>query len=242
MKKMFRYLSSGLFLSVVAFAITALATTACSGLSEKKPSRLASVGQPVGQYRGVASLNKTLQEVVLDSSERGSSEFNIVHYAAGDQTFSTVSSLSPLLGAWSASGPFASSDSLYRNGVPTAVSVFLYEGMMGNLASALASACTASAFPAAVGGPVSPPQLGRSYKFGADFLRAARRICDDQGNLREAGKDMWQLLVGYEFDGAYGQLVDLIERIPDRSQWASEERLELVLRTVLLHPVFLLNY
>ena len=222
----------------VTFATICFVLAACGAQRGTESSSLQSAaGQPIGQYRGYALINRDLQETVVDS--RDSLGFNFVAFAARDGlSFGSTQALQPLLGEWTREGLGGSLPSVFRNGVPTAVSAFLYERIMGRLGEVLAGACDSATF-----------ELGKSfagqyyrYRFSEDFLRVTRPVCSGESNLRVASLELWQLLVGYDFDRYFESLMDWIERTPDLDQMTPKERLEIVMRTVLLHPVFLLSY
>lgn len=201
---------------------------------------LTSANQPIGQYRGHVALNQTLNETVVEASGTGMSLDFVLFASQEGLSGQAAESLRPLLGGWKASDPFddGGAEGVFLNGKPTAVSVFLYERMMGHLAMAFAKSCSSDTFTLGQ----DPSASVRVYRFRSDFLLAARNFCSEGQASREAALSLWQLLVGYEFDPSFEQMMDLMDTVPGLGAWPAQDRLELLMRTILLHPVFLLAY
>lgn len=214
----------------------------CGGKSVAPESRLLSENQPVGQYRGHRTINDTLRSVLLDPTDAATPSFDFAYFAVKSGLFLLdPTGLQPLLGIWTPGGLFGGGDPAYNNGAPTALSAYLYEAMMANLSERLGLACSEDTLTfAAAAGSQSP----QKYLLQRDFVQTARAICTatNETEGRTAARNLWHLVVGYEFDESFETLFDLILLTPDYATFTPEQRLELLMHTVLLHPVFLLSY
>ena len=223
-------------------AASVLGAAACGARTSTAESQMLSASQPIGQFRGHVAINLALQSALLDPSDVATTSFDFAYFAIRSGLFLDGSNgLQPLLGMWTTGGIFGGGETAFNNGAPTAISTYLYESMMANLSERLGLACTEDSlsFVSTDGSP-SP----RRYLFRAEFLGAARTFCtaDSPRDGEDAARDLWHLIVGYEYDESFGTLFDLVALTPDYGNLAPEQRLELLLHTMLLHPVFLINY
>lgn len=230
------------YMSLLAAACL-FGTISCGGRNSASKSHPASINQPVGQYRGYQTINSTLQSVLLDPLFESTKKFDFTFFAVrGGLILANPSGLQPLLGTWTPGGVFGGGgDSVYINGTPTALSAYLYEVMMGNLSERLGLACTQDVLTFAT---TAGSGNQTNFVFQKDFLLTARAFCaaTSEAEGRAAARKLWQLLIGYEFDDSFETLFDLVQLTPDFWTLLPEQRLQLLMNTLLLHPVFLLSY
>jgi hypothetical protein len=232
--------NSRCFFIILATIFSSFSFTFCGGRQPMAGSKIQSAAQPIGQYRGHAEVNRSLKSALLDPADAASVDFDFSSFAIRGGLIEGQG-LQSLLGMWTPGGLFGGGDSVYSNGAPTAMSAFLYETMMANLSERLGLACTENQLTFL---PSDDGQFRPKYLLSQDFLRSARAFCTaaDEADGRAASRNLWHLLIGYEFDESFDTLFDLLMLVPDYWAYTAEQRLQLLLHTLLLHPVFLLTY
>lgn len=183
---------------VISFMASLASLVAASGA-------LAAAGRPLGQLRGYNEIEKALKTQILADPQ-----FQL--YQVFGPSYYVVQNLL---------GQFESGT--YQGGGPNAFNMYLWENLMLQLATAIASHCT----------------LTPNLTLQPEFQQLISRLC--QRHDSAALNTVWLKIVGFGDDAAYSRWYQALERSGLTTISAAEERVRLILYTLFMNPRFLLE-
>ncbi|WP_394831584.1 hypothetical protein LVJ94_34230 [Pendulispora rubella] len=231
---MFRLGLKFVWLSVLA--CSGMAAAGCqrgAGADESVGTSEAAAGIPVGDIRGTALVNKSLQTRLFDPQAPTTQSFTIEKLAGDD-----VGKLRAFLGQWVTAG----TQSKFQGGEPNPFGLVLWHQVIASFAKGMGGVCDTPGtvdvtFPGVSGAPASAAKLHRNV---APKIAAACTFEGDAAAKKEAARALFHAVVDDELPEEDTAFADFFAG-PDYAQAAGKTRVEAMFTAMLLNPHFLLT-
>ncbi|WP_394844815.1 hypothetical protein LZC95_48185 [Pendulispora brunnea] len=222
-------------------ACSGVAAAGCqkgTGTDESVGTSEAAAGIPVGDIRGTALVNKSLQTRLFDPQAPTTQSFAIEKLAGDD-----VERLRSFLGQWVTAG----TQSKFQGGEPNPFGLVLWHQVIAAFAKGMGGICDTPGavdvtFPG-VSAPDASPSGATTAKLHRNVAPKIAKVCTFEGDdaaKKDAARALFHAVVDDELPEEDAAFADFFAG-PDYAQAPGKKRVEAMFTALLLNPHFLLT-